>query len=54
MSIAAGGDPDQLGRGAGAAGVERPRQGRPAAVDLADHRVGIDLDIVEVSRAAFD
>ena len=41
------GDADQLGRRAGAAGVERARQRRPAAVDLADHRVGVELDIVE-------
>ena len=41
------GDADQLGRGARAAGVERALQRRPAAVDLADHRVGVELDIVE-------
>ena len=50
----AGGDSDQLGRRAGAAGIQRPGQRLPAAVDLADYRVSVELDIVEVSRAAFD
>ena len=41
------GDADQLGRRAGASRAERPLQRLPAAIDLADHRVGVELDIVE-------
>src|SRR5690349_4699119 len=42
-----GGDADQLGGGACAADVKRSGERRPGAVDLADHRVGVESDTVE-------
>ncbi len=43
----AGRDADQLGRGARTSGIECSRERRPAAIDLADDRVGVDFDLVE-------
>ena len=43
----AGGNSDQFGSGSRPARVQRPRKRAPAAVDLADDRIGIDRDIVE-------
>jgi hypothetical protein len=40
-------DSDQLRRCPRPTGAERPVQHRLAAADLADHRIGIDLDAVE-------
>ena len=42
----AGGNSDQFGSGSRPARVQRPQRA-PAAVDLADDRIGIDRDIVE-------
>src|SRR6185369_13458317 len=43
----AGCNSDQLGRGSGAARVQRSGQRRPAAVHLTDYGVGVERDIVE-------
>src|SRR6478752_1476012 len=42
-----GGNSDELGRSAGAACGERTFERPPAGIDLADHRVGVELDVVK-------
>ncbi len=41
------GDADKLRGSACAAGVQRPGQRRPAGVDLPNHGISVDLDIVK-------
>src|SRR5512147_662870 len=44
----AGGDADQFGSSTSSACIQGPRQRRPPIVDLADYRVSVELDIVEL------